>query len=231
MPVSIVVPAGGGGSNPFGDTIDLSEMSTIATARMLGNISGGNAVPSALTLAQVLGFLGTGTPGSGNYLRGDGSWQSISGGKIAQVVSTSSSAVATGTTAVPLDDTTPQNTEGTEFLSLEITPTNASSVLEVLVVANLSMNSGGGGFHIIGALFVDSTANALQAFARAYTAGGDIASVVFTHRVSAGSTSARTYKFRAGPSSSATITLNGAASARRFGGVMNSYLIIREVLP
>ena len=39
-----------------------------------------------------------------------------------QMASVGYSAVATGTTALPQDDTIPQNTEGTEFLSVAITP-------------------------------------------------------------------------------------------------------------
>lgn len=154
---------------------------------------------------------------------------SISGGKLLQSVATSDGAVATGTTTVPFDDTIMQNTEGTQFLSLAITPTASDSILEIDVLANLSMNSGGGGYTIGCGLFVDSTADALQCVARYYPAGGDVAPVFLRHRVSAGSTSARTYKFRAGPSAAATITLNGTASARKFGGVMLSWMTIREI--
>jgi hypothetical protein len=48
-----------------------------------------------------------------------------------QVVSMASSVVATGTTIMPLDDTTPQNTEGNQYMTLDITPKSATNKLVV----------------------------------------------------------------------------------------------------
>ncbi len=48
---------------------------------------------------------------------------------VVQVVNTQDGAVATGTTVLPWDDTIPQNTEGDQYMSLSITPTNASNKL------------------------------------------------------------------------------------------------------
>jgi hypothetical protein len=42
-------------------------------------------------------------------------------GKVIQVVHVQDGAYASGTTTIPLDNTIPQNTEGTEFMSLAIT--------------------------------------------------------------------------------------------------------------
>lgn len=229
MPVSIVVPAGGG-SNPFGDTVDLSEMQQIATARLIGNISGGNAVPSALTQANVFSFLGSGTPGSGNYLRGDGSWQSISGGKIAQVVSTFGSAVQTGTTVTPMDDSIPQqSSEGTEFYTRSITPTNASSTLLFLIQL---YHANSVGYTTVAHVHVDSTADAIWAGADSgYSSAGYASCLSGLFAIPAGSTNARTYKLKAGPATASTLTINGTGGSRRLGGVMSSGLVILEVGP
>ena len=60
--------------------IALSKLANIATARLLGRTTAGSGAIEELTQASVFGFLGTGTPGSGNFLRGDGTWSTPAGG-------------------------------------------------------------------------------------------------------------------------------------------------------
>ena len=48
-------------------------------------------------------------------------------GQVLQVVNYQTGALASGTTTMPTDNTIPQNTEGTEFMTLAITPRSASS--------------------------------------------------------------------------------------------------------
>jgi len=173
--------------------------------------------------------LGAGT--SGQFLKTQGAganptWDDVTT-TIGQVVSSVSTGVATGATAIPADDTIPQCTsEGTEFHSLAITPTNASStlVIDVTVFGSISTNG-----QVYAILCVDSTANALAAVGAAADAS-DRETISFTHSLSAGSTSARTYKVRVGPSAG-TFTFNGAGGTRLFGGVANSSITITEVLP
>ncbi len=59
---------------------------------------------------------------------------SSSGGKIIQVVNTQDGAVATSTITIPMDDTTPQNTEDDEYMTLTITPNSTSNKLLIEVV-------------------------------------------------------------------------------------------------
>ena len=150
-------------------------------------------------------------------------------GKCLQMVSVTDSAVATGTTSMPIDDTIPQNTEGTEFMSLAITPISATSKLVIMV--NVLYAIANGGIQIAGALFVDSTAGALAASAvnPYYMVNQRAEQFAFNHVVTSGSTSARTYKFRMGPETTDTITFNGETSARRFGGVASSSITIMEI--
>lgn len=220
-----------GGANPFGSTVDLSEMGTIADGTTLANNSGGASVPLALTAAQMRTLLGLviGT----NVLAPNGDGSALTNlpasGKIAQVVSTFSAAVATGTTTIPSDDTIPQNTEGDEYLTRAITPTNASSTLLVFGFLGTVWNTGSN--KLIMALFQDSTANALCAttfFTYApYSAGQGL----LIHSVAAGSTAARTFKLRAGGALAGTTTVNGEVGARKYGGVGYSALLVIEVLP
>ena len=150
------------------------------------------------------------------------------GGKVVQVVHVQDGAVATGTTTIPLDDTTPQNTEGDEFMTLAITPTNASNKLEITVITNGS--SSATGIFQTAALFQDSTAGALSAMThkgpQSGTAGVNIA---FKHRMTAGTTSSTTFKVRIGGHSASTITFNGYSAGRVFAGVMASSITITEI--
>lgn len=148
---------------------------------------------------------------------------------LAQTVNTQTGAVATGSTVIPYDDTIPQNTEGDQYMSLAITPTNASSTLEIDVVIHVSSGSAVG--QNIVALFQDSTANALAAVVNQQFASGQPATIAFKHTMTAGTTSATTFKVRAGPVSAATMTFNGASGARNMGGVMASSITIKEYLP
>ena len=52
---------GGGGSNPFGAEVDLTEMQQIAANTLVGNNTGGAAVPLALTATQARTLLALGT--------------------------------------------------------------------------------------------------------------------------------------------------------------------------
>jgi hypothetical protein len=151
----------------------------------------------------------------------------LGAGAVVQVVGTTSGAVATGTTTVPLDDTIPQNTEGTEFLTQAVTPVSATDVLEIEVLLNATGSTAGG--TIIVALFQDATANALCAAAMRFAAAGDNQQVKLLHRMTAGGTAATTFKVRAGLAAAGTVTVNGSAGTRQFGGVKLSSITIREV--
>jgi hypothetical protein len=52
-------------------------------------------------------------------------------GNVLQVVNVQTGAVATGTTTIAFDDTVPQSSEGTEFITLAITPTSSTSKLRI----------------------------------------------------------------------------------------------------
>lgn len=145
---------------------------------------------------------------------------------VLQDIVTLSGAVATGTTTIPFDDTIPQSTEGTEFLTATITPTSSTSRLVIEAVVHLSSNTAAR--YLIAALFQDSGANALAAASSyAETVSGP-RQVVLLHEMAAGTTSATTFRVRAGADSAATVTLNGVAGARRFGGITVSSLRVQE---
>lgn len=146
---------------------------------------------------------------------------------VQQTVSTQTGAVNTGTTTVPLDDTIPQNTEGDEYMTRSITPKSTTSTLIIEVVWNGASNVGGG-TNITVALFQDTTADALKAVV-ANVAANAVANVSLRHVMTSGTTSATTFKVRAGAGAAGTTTFNGAAGGRYFGGVMASSIVITEV--
>jgi|TARA_Y100000310_G_scaffold192960_1_gene192909 hypothetical protein len=150
------------------------------------------------------------------------------GGKVVQMVNTQTGAVATGTTNIPFDDTIPQITEGDEYMTLAITPTNASNTLIIEVIANVGSALERGQSV---ALFQDSTANALASVITHTRNSADVTfNVALRHKMTAGTTSSTTFRVRAGASSgSNTITFNGSAAGRLGGGVIVSSITIWEV--
>lgn len=148
---------------------------------------------------------------------------------IYQVVNTQTGAVNTGTTTIPYDDSIPQKTEGTEFMTLAITPNSATNKLKIDVVLNFGFPTLAA---ITAALFQDTTTNALAAANnnRHHSTGTSPKQVSFTHYMTTGTTSETTFKVRAGASAAGTFTFNGWGGARRYGGVMASSITITEVV-
>lgn len=145
---------------------------------------------------------------------------------VVQQVRTETGTLATGTTTVPLDNTIPQNTEGDEYMTLAITPTNAANLLQVDVTFIGGPNSA---WWFTTALFRDSTANAVGAHLAYHSAG--MIPAHFRKTVVAGSTAATTFKVRAGASGAGTTTINGWNGVAYMGGVLVSSITITELTP
>ena len=142
-----------------------------------------------------------------------------------QVVNTQTGAVATGTTAMPVDDTVPQSTEGDEYMTLAITPTNTNNKLKIEVLFNYAHSAA---VNIGLGLFQDSTASALAATQAVEISGNNTWQMSLTHYMTAGTTSATTFKVRAGGTTGSTLTFNGHSGGRIFGGGMGSRISIEE---
>lgn len=145
---------------------------------------------------------------------------------VVQEVYTLYTTKSTGTTTIPYDDTIPQNTEGTEFITLSITPKSATNLLKIEVILNCSIS---GVMNAIAALFQDSGASAIAAGQVSNPGSGYIEQIKFTHWMTAGTISATTFKLRAGPTAAATITINGSLGNRYLGGVAVSSMTITEI--
>lgn len=192
----------------------------MSTVKLTGATSGTiSLVPTAIAGSNTITFPAeTGTART-----------TVSTGTVLQQVNYQTGAVATGTTLIPLDDSIPQNTEGDQYMSLAITPKSATSILEIEVVVNMAQS--GGVNNVIVALFQDSTASALASNWSYRPVAGGSDPLSLSYRMTSGTTSATTFKVRAGGQSAATYTLNGSASARLFGGTLFSSITITEVVP
>lgn len=146
---------------------------------------------------------------------------------VVQIVNTQTSSMSTGTTVIPYDNTIPQNNEGDQYMTLAITPTSATNKLKIDVVAvtsNATLDQA-----IIVALFQDTTADAL-----ACAWGGSVSgsvdnrpTITFSYYMTAGTTSATTFKVRIG-GQAGTITFNGSGGVAYFG-VLTSSITITEI--
>jgi hypothetical protein len=149
-------------------------------------------------------------------------------GSVVQVVNYQTGEVATGTTVIPIDDSIPQSNEGDEYMSFSITPKSATNKLKIDVVWIGTHSSTSISFLTV-TLFKDSDANAIAAAVTTAIAAGYIRTIAFSHSMTAGTTSAITFKVRAGSEDSGTTTFNGSTGARLYGGVMASSITITEV--
>lgn len=148
-------------------------------------------------------------------------------GNLIQLASNTDGAVATGTTTVPYDDTIPQITEGTQFMTQAITPTSAANLLQV--EALLMLAPGTNGVSVTAALFQDATAGAL-AVSHDPSGVQEPFPVAISHMMLAGTISSTTFRARAGGNSATTTNFNGSGAARKFGGVMGSRMTVREMM-
>ena len=149
------------------------------------------------------------------------------GGKLINTATYFTGAVATGTTAIPNDNTIPQNNEGDQFMSLAYTNVLATSKLRIRAFANVAHSVANAGLGI--GIFVDSIANAQQfATAAASATTGTMEQIQVEDIYSPGDTSSHTYKVRIGSWSGGTLTFNGSAGSALFGGSLGSCIIIEE---
>lgn len=157
-------------------------------------------------------------------VRGAGTQSGDTAGLI-QTVYVQDGNLATGTTQIPVDDTIPQITEGNEYITATITPTNAAHKLKVTVIwcGASSVNS-----QLAVALFKDSDADALVAWAENNSVIDTSRQVDLVYGMTAGTTSPITFRVRAGSNAAGTVTFNGRGGTRSFGGRAASSISIEE---
>jgi hypothetical protein len=159
----------------------------------------------------------------------DPAWATAAaGGKVLQVVHTESGAVLTHTTVMPSDDSLNTSSEGGELFTLAITPANVSNKLIIQSVVHYSHSASN--TFCTANLYQDSTANTISTIGtNMQRTGTDMTSMVGWHYMTAGTTSATTFKVRAGGNNGGTYTLNGMSGNRYGGGTHLSGMTIWEI--
>ncbi len=148
---------------------------------------------------------------------------------VLQVVSTQDGTMSQHTTAMPFDNTIPQNDEGEEIMTRAITPAATSHRLMITVNVFFAHDNN---INVGIALFQDSTANALASgFVHMATGAADEPHhISFVHEMEAGTTSETTFKVRLGGSDGTTTTWNGVSGSQRMGGSFASSITIMEIV-
>ena len=178
-------------------------------------------VPSGYTLVAWIGAIRT--DGSANINSSYLAQRTIFG----QIVRFQTGLLASGTGLIPEDNTIPQNTEGDEYMSLQIAPLKTTSKLEINAIAYISNSRDN---PRIGALFQDSTANALVSGSHYDSTNSAMTPITLNHFMNSGTTSATTFKFRAGGGIASTTYFNGLSGGQLFGGTFGSSITIKEYL-
>lgn len=152
-------------------------------------------------------------------------------GKVLQAVNYQTGAKIESLLTIPADDSIPQIGEGSECMTLAITPKKATSHLKIDVVAHIGPQTAPE--QVIAALFntdVDAS-NALAAgIGNSNPNSSQPVNVKFTHWMDSPGTSATTFRVRCGADAGANNgTFNGRAAIRYLGGALASSITITEI--
>lgn len=161
---------------------------------------------------------------SGGYYINGALLTAVPAGTIVQRTHAALSSVVAVSADIPVDDSAPQNTEGTQVLSHSHTPLAQNNKL--LVRINLLISTAGGTPSAVVALFRSGQASAIAA---TVVDGPVFASVSLEAEVAAPSTSAVTFSVRVG-NGGGTVYVNGDnAGTRLFNTIAKSTLTVEEL--
>jgi hypothetical protein len=150
-------------------------------------------------------------------------------GDIVQEARTEYSAKSGSNTVMPRDATIPQVTEGNEYMTRAITPSNALNLLDIEALALLSPRND---TTVTSALFQVGTSDALTATINDMLINGARESPL-RYRQVAGSTSSITFSFRAGASTAINLDINGVHSIDTtnpiLGAIPKSFIQVTEL--
>lgn len=147
-------------------------------------------------------------------------------GSVLQTAVATTTTIATVSSSIPYDNTKPQKTEGTEILTVSITPKFANS--KILIKALVQGGHSGDAYNTA-ALFQDSTADAFASGIGSGAASGRAVFAEVVAYIDAVNTTARTYKLRCG-TTSGTWWINGTTSGGALhNGACVTSLIAQEI--
>lgn len=145
---------------------------------------------------------------------------------VVQRVSTVLNTTATGSTVYPIANPS-TNTAGDQYFTVTITPKASANIL--VIEAAINMTGSSLPDNLMMGLFQDSTTNALNVeIINTGIGAGSPTQITMKHIMAAGTTSATTFKIRAGTQHAGTTTVNGSGGGTLFGNVQTSYINITE---
>lgn len=130
------------------------------------------------------------------------------------------------TTIIPADDTIPTSTEGTQILTVSITPKSTTNKLRCRFSGFGSIASAGT-YSLVCALYQGTTCIDVQFVLP--TAANTPVALVLEAEYTPGSVAAQTISVRVGPGAAGTVRLNGTTAARFGGGAANATLVVEEI--
>lgn len=224
---SLIMPGAANRTAAVGDKYEFVRISGSNWACVGYALANGEALKLTIPNSSVTAAMfNSGAATSGQVFRADGSGGG-SYGTVIQIVGNQTGAVATGSTAMPWDDTIPQNTEGDQYLTQSITPKSATSKLKIDIMLNVGIATNN---QVVLGLFQDSNVGAIASSSLYVPTSTGSSIISLTHFMTSGTTSSTTFNVRAGISGGGTLTLNGLSGARKLGGVCVSSIIITEIL-
>jgi len=189
----------------------------------LGTPASGNLANCTGLVLSIAGNTGAFTLGNG--LTNSTNVLQVTAGSVIQSSLTSYTTNTALSTTIPLDDTVPTNSEGTEIISTSFTPRVSTSKLRCTF---RGMVSAAAQTNAIAAIFQGSTnigTNIVTIHDASYREN-----LVLTAEYSPGSISAQTISVRAGPNGATTFAFNGTTTPTRlFGGSSAATLLIEEI--
>lgn len=130
------------------------------------------------------------------------------------------------TASIPVDDTIPQITEGTEILSVTITPKTTTNKLRIRFQGQVSISPGPGAVTVA---FFDGASNAIAAKYIVGSSTDTAYDLTLEAEYTPGVTTTKTITARIGPNSG-TLRLNGSATGGRvLGGASKATLVVEEI--
>jgi len=189
---------------------------TIATARLLGRTTAGTGAVEEISAGSGLTLTG------GTLDAVVQAQKYVDRAYAAYATNAALSAVFTFTT-----DNVPAIANGTQVLSVTITPKSVTNRMRIRVQSTGATDLGGAWCM---ALFANGVSAAI---ASNWDGGGgdDMRQSVIEFEHVPGATSLQTYTVRVGPVTGSVLRLNGLSSARRGGGTMSASIILEEITP
>ena len=226
------------GKTNFLDTPEVNGVPLLTSAALTNLVIPGTEgfTPPIGTTAQRPGVPGLGetryntTLGKKEYWNGT-TW--IAPGEVLQVVTgtmTPTSYTSVAATQLPYDNTVPASTEGLQLWSQSFTPVLATSTIIITVSSFYTAGAATAAF-MSGALFNGTTCFHAVMIGRT-ALSGDGSAYTVTGQQTAGSTTARTYSFRAGPNANMLVYFGQGSAGQAFGATTTTGIYsITEIAP